>query len=72
MNNPEDVKHYNLTVTSYESAIYHAGKLFKNYRLLKEKLAKEKPDVKIYNATPNSFLDVFLMVKFEDIKLNEK
>jgi len=69
MNNPEDVKKYNLTVTSYESVINHASKLFQNYRLLKTKLAKEKPNVKIYNATPNSFLDVFPYIKFEDIKL---
>lgn len=69
MNNPNDVKRYGLTVTSYESLINHAGKLFRNYRLLKDKLAKEKPRVKIFNATPNSFLDVFPMVKFENIKL---
>jgi len=69
MNNSNDVKYYGLKVTSYESAINHAGKLFQNYRLLKAKLAKEKPRVKIYNATPNSFLDVFPMVKFEDINL---
>lgn len=69
MNNPADIKKYNLTVTSYESVINHASKLFQNYRLLKAKLAKEKPNVKIYNATPNSFLDVFPYVKFEDINL---
>ena len=67
MKNPEDVKRYNLTVTSYESAINHAGKLFQNYRILKMKLAKEKPKVKIYNATPNSFLDVFPFINFEDL-----
>lgn len=70
MKNPDDVKKYNLSVTSYESVINHAGKLFKNYRLLKEKLAKEKLSVKIYNATPNSFLDVFPMIDFEDIKFD--
>lgn len=69
MNNPKDVERYGLTVTSYESLIDHAGKLFRNYRLLKAKLAKEKPRVKIFNATPNSFLDVFPSVDFEDIKL---
>lgn len=65
--NPEDVKRYNLTVTSYESAINHAGKLFQNYRILKMKLAKEKPKVKISNATPNSFLDVFPFINLENI-----
>lgn len=69
-NNPEQVKYYNPNpVTSYEETIHHAGILFQNYRLLKAKLAKEKPKVKIFNATPNSFLDVFPYIKFEDIKL---
>lgn len=54
---------------NYETNIAHILQLFKNYRFLKEKLAKERPDVKIFNATPNSLLDVFPMVKFEDIKL---
>lgn len=53
----------------YETNIARVLQLFKNYRLLKEKLAKEKPDVKIFNATPNSFLDVFPLIKFEDIIL---
>lgn len=68
--NPEDVKRYNLTVTSYESAINHAVKLFRNYRILKNKLVREKPNVKIYNATPNSFLDVFPFINFEDVNIN--
>lgn len=52
---------------TYEGSIESTLRLFKNYRYLKEKLEKTKPNVKIYNATPNSFLDVFPMVNFEDI-----
>lgn len=65
----EDVDYYAMAIMPYENHIYSSLVLFKNYRLLKEKLAIEKPAIKIYNATPNSFLDVFPMVKFEDIKL---
>ena len=52
----------------YENMIESCLKLFRNYRLLSEKIAKLYPNVKIYNATPNSFLDVFPTVNFEDIK----
>ncbi len=69
-NSPKDVKYYEPDpTTSYETLMHDAKILFQNYRLLKNKLASEKPKVKIYNATPNSFLDVFPFVKFEDIKL---
>lgn len=54
---------------NYEANVAHILQLFKNYRLLKEKLAKEKLNVRIFNATPNSFLDVFPMINFEDIEL---
>jgi hypothetical protein len=54
--------------TRYEDMIASCLKLFRNYRLLSEKIAKLHPNVKIYNATPNSFLDVFPAVNFEDIK----
>lgn len=73
--NPYDLEkkeltdYYAMAIMPYEKHVYSTLVLFKNYRLLKEKIAKEKPDVKIYNATPNSFLDVFPMVKFEDIVL---
>lgn len=60
-------KEYEKT-SSYEDMMTSCLRLFKNYRLLKEKIAKLYPNVKIYNATPNSFLDVFPAVKFEDIK----
>lgn len=54
--------------SSYEDMIESGLKLFRNYRLLKEKKTKLYPRVNIYNATPNSFLDVFPTVNFEDIK----
>ncbi len=53
---------------SYEDMMTSCLRLFRNYRLLSEKIAKLYPNVKIYNATPNSFLDVFPAVNFEDIK----
>lgn len=58
-------KHYfkdNLEVT-YELDTLCVYKLFRSYRILKNKLA----DSKIYNCTPNSFLDVFDFKKFEKI-----
>lgn len=54
---------------SYEELIRNAAILFSNYRILKNKLAKEKPKIQIFNATPNSFLDVFPYTKYEDIKI---
>lgn len=54
--------------SSYEDMVASCLRLFRNYRLMAKKIAKLHPDVKIYNATPNSFLDVFPMVNFEDIK----
>lgn len=53
--------------THYEDMIASCLKLFRNYRLLAEKIAKLHPQVRIYNATPDSFLDVFPTVNFEDI-----
>lgn len=52
---------------SYEEMVESGLRLFRNYRLLKEKAAQLYPQVKIYNATPNSFLDVFPAINFEDI-----
>ena len=68
-NDPEQIKKYALDIFSYETHMYHYQTLFRNYRLLKEKLKKERSAVKIFNATPNSFLDVFPFVNFEDIKI---
>ena len=53
---------------NYEDNIAHVLQLFKNYRLFYKKVKKEYPNVKILNATPNSYLDVFPNIKFEDIK----
>ncbi len=53
---------------SYENSIAHVLQLFKSYRFLYAKIKKVHPEVKIYNATPKSFLDVFPRIKYEDIK----
>lgn len=53
----------------YENAIYGGLKLFQNYRFFKERITRDFPQVEIYNATPESFLDIFPFVKFEDLKL---
>ena len=55
--------------SNYELNMANTLQLFRNYRLFYEKALKGHPDLKIFNATPNSFLDVFPMVNFEDIKL---
>ena len=57
-----------LTMT-YEENIAHVFQLFKNYRLLYKRIKKLYPDTKIFNATPNSYLDVFPMIDFKDIKI---
>ena len=67
--NKEEAAYYTLDVMPYEEHIVQSLILFKNYRLFKERLAKTNPNVKIYNATPNSFLDVFPNIKFDEIKL---
>jgi len=53
---------------TYEDNIAHVFQLFKNYRLFYKKIQKLHPEIKIYNATPNSYLDVFPAIKFTDIK----
>ena len=65
----KEVAYYNLNVKSYEDVIEFYRLTFRNYRLFKEKIAKTHPNVKIYNATPESFLDVFPFVKYEDVKI---
>lgn len=68
--NLQDMKYYEPDpTTSYERLAHDTQTLFQNYRLLKTKLSREKPNVKIYNATPNSFLDVFPYIKFENISI---
>lgn len=63
--NNEDLK------ASYENTMQHILQLFKNYRLFYKKVKKERPEVRIFNATPNSYLDVFPFIKYEDIKLRK-
>ncbi len=53
---------------NYEKNIANILQLFRNYRFFYQKALRAYPGLKIYNATPNSFLDVFPMIKFEDIK----
>lgn len=54
---------------TYEGNIAHIFQLFKNYRFFYSKIKKCYPNVKIYNATPNSFLDVFPFIDLKDIKV---
>lgn len=56
-----------LTMT-YEENIAHVLQLFKNYRLFYKKVRETHPNVKILNATPNSYLDVFPMIQFKNIE----
>lgn len=56
--------------SNYETELGHIKQLFKNYRLFYQKVKRINPKIEIYNATPNSFLDVFPFVDFKDIKLN--
>lgn len=59
---PRDLK------LTYEKNIANILQLFRNYRFFYEKIHKQDPDIKIYNATPDSFLDVFPMIDFKNIK----
>lgn len=72
--NPETAPHFysedysNFKVKfSYEEKFMEGLLLFKSYRLLKQKFS----NVKIYNCTPNSFLDVFDYKNYLDV-LNAK
>ena len=57
---------------NYEKNVANVLQLFRNYRFFYHKARKVYPRIQIYNATPNSFLDVFPMIKFEAIKFNGK
>lgn len=57
-----------LTMT-YEDNVAHVYQLFKNYRLFYKRIKKLYPNTKIFNATANSYLDVFPMINFDDIKI---
>ncbi len=53
---------------TYEMNMASILQLFKNYRLFYAKALKTHPALQIFNATPNSFLDIFPMINLEDIK----
>lgn len=53
---------------TYEINMANILQLFRNYRLFYSKALKTHPNLKIFNATSNSFLDVFPMINFNDIK----
>jgi len=63
---PKDLK------LTYEKNVAHVLQLFKNYRFFYQKARKEYPGIKILNATPESFLDIFPMINFEDIKFDRR
>ena len=68
----EDLKKYmtpKQMALDYEASTAQVLQLFRSYRLFYAKTRKINPGLKIYNATPNSFLDVFPMINFEEIKL---
>lgn len=53
---------------NYEMNMASTMQLFRSYRLFYAKAHKTYPNFKILNATPNSFLDVFPMINFNNIK----
>jgi len=69
LSDKDEVRHYALAAHSYERHIDNVKILFRNYRLLARKLSLTHPRLRIFNATPNSFLDVFPMIDFNDIRL---
>lgn len=52
---------------NYEMNMESTLQLFRSYRLFYTKARKTHPKLKIFNATPNSFLDIFPMINFNDI-----
>lgn len=64
--NPRDLK------LTYEKNVANILQLFRNYRFFFQKAKKLYPGIKVYNATPDSFLDVFPMINFKDIKFDGK
>lgn len=53
---------------TYEKNVANVLQLFRNYKFFYAKAKKLYPEIQIYNATPDSFLDVFPMINFKDIK----
>lgn len=52
---------------TYESKMAQILQLFKNYRLFYQKVKRKYSEIKIFNATPNSYLDVFPATDFSEI-----
>lgn len=70
ISNPELAKKYTVAEElnmTYEEQVAHVRQLLKNYRLFYQKVKKINPEIKIFNATPGSFLDVFPAVDFPSI-----
>lgn len=65
--NREEQLYTGLFIQPYEERIDQIKALFRNYRLLKKKINIINPGVKILNATPNSYLDVFPKINYDDI-----
>jgi hypothetical protein len=55
--------------SNYETIMINMLQLFRSYKLFYTKALKAHPNLKIFNATPNSFLDVFPYKEFHDIKI---
>lgn len=52
---------------SYEQLMVQILQLFKNYRLFYNKAMELHPDIKIFNATPGSYLDVFPGIEIKEV-----
>ena len=52
---------------TYESKLAQILQLFKNYRLFYQKVKKLDPEIKVFNATPNSYLDVFPSISYAEL-----
>ncbi len=54
--------------SNYSFVLANILQLFKNYEFIYSKIRKIHPGIRIYNATPDSYLDTFPKVKFEEIE----
>ena len=55
--------------SSYSYVLANILQLFKNYEFIYNKFIKTYPGIRIYNATPDSYLDTFPKIEFGKIKL---
>ena len=55
-----------MATPTYENCMASVLQLFKNYRYFYQEARKIYPGIKILNATPNSYLDVFPFVNLDD------